>query len=62
MGCKTLNIVADEMRQDLKKSKNATIVVFALNGKRIQTVAQLKGLDLGLKELDKKRTALLKKK
>jgi invasion protein IalB len=62
MGCKALNIVADEMQQDLKKSKNATIVVHALNGKQIQTVAQLKGLDLGLEALDKKRTALLKKK
>ncbi len=62
MGCKALNIVAEDMRQDLKTSKNAKIVVHALNGKQIQTVAQLKGLDLGLKALDKKRTALLKKK
>jgi invasion protein IalB len=62
MGCKALNIVADDMRQDLKKSKNATIVIHALNGKQIRIVAQLKGIDLGLKALAKKRTALLKKK
>jgi invasion protein IalB len=62
MGCKALNIVADDMQQDLKKSKNATIVVHTLNGKQIQTLAELKGLDLGLAALDKKRTALLKKK
>lgn len=59
MGCKALNVVADDMRKDLRKSKNATIVVYALNGNKIQTVAGLKGLTLGLKALDKKRTALL---
>ncbi|MGD9027392.1 MAG: invasion associated locus B family protein [Methyloceanibacter sp.] len=54
LGCKALNIVADDIRQDLKKSNNATIVVHALHGKQIQTVAELKGLDLGLAALDKK--------
>ena len=50
-----------EMRQELSKSKQATIVVYALNGRAIQTVAEFDGLPPGLKALDKKRTALLSK-
>jgi len=61
MGCKALYLVTDEIRQDLSKSTKATIVVYALNGKQIQTVAELKGLPLGLEALDKKRTALVEK-
>lgn len=60
MGCKALYLVPDEMRQDLLASKNGTIVVYALNGKQIQTVAELNGLKLGLEALDKKNTALVK--
>ena len=62
MGCKALYLVPDEMRQDLTKSNKATIVVYALNGKQIQTVAELKGLPLGLEALDKKRTAIVQDK
>lgn len=62
MGCKALYLVPDEMRQDLTKSTKATIVVYALNGKQIQTVAELEGLPLGLEALDKKRTALVQEK
>lgn len=62
MGCKALYLVTDEMREDLSKSTKATIVVYALNGKQIQTVAEIKGLPLGLEALDKKRTALVEKK
>lgn len=61
MGCKALLLVSDEMRQDLATSNTATIVVYALNGRQIQTVAELKGLPLGLEALDKRRTALLEK-
>lgn len=61
MGCKALFLVPDEMRQELSKSKQATIVVYALNGRAIQTVADFDGLPPGLKALDKKRTALLSK-
>lgn len=61
MGCKALYLVTDEMRQDLLTSKNGTLVVYALNGKQIQTVAELNGLKLGLKALDKKSTALVEK-
>lgn len=61
MGCKALYLVSDEMRQDLLQSKQATIVVYALNGKQIQTVAELDGFTLGLEALDKKSTAVVKK-
>lgn len=61
MGCKALYIVTDEMRQDLLTSKTGTLVVYALNGKQIQTVAELNGLKLGLDALDKKSTALVEK-
>ena len=61
MGCKALYLVTDEMRQDLLTSKTGTLVVYALNGKQIQTVAELNGLKLGLDALDKKSTALVKK-
>ena len=61
MGCKALYLVTDEMRQDLLTSKNGTLVVYALNGKQIQTVAELNGLKLGLEALDKKSTALVEK-
>lgn len=61
MGCKALYLVSDEMRQDLLQSKQGTIVVYALNGKQIQTVAELNGLKLGLEALDKKLTAVVKK-
>ncbi|WP_108681892.1 invasion associated locus B family protein [Methyloceanibacter sp. wino2] len=60
MGCKALYLVPDEMRQDLLNSKKGTIVVYALNGKQIQTVAEFDGLALGLEALDKKRTAIVK--
>lgn len=62
MGCKALFLVPDDMRQELSKSKQATIVVYALNGRQIQTVAELEGLPLGLEALDKKRTAFVSKK
>ncbi len=61
MGCKALYLVTDEMRQDLLTSKTGTLVVYALNGKQIQTVAELNGLKLGLDALDKKSTALVEK-
>ena len=61
MGCKALYLVTDEMRQDLLTSKTGTLVVYALNGKQIQTVAELSGLKLGLDALDKKSTALVEK-
>ncbi|HML91306.1 invasion associated locus B family protein [Methyloceanibacter sp.] len=61
MGCKALLLVQNEMRQNLVKSKQATIVVYALNGRAIQTVAELEGLPAGLKALDKKREALAAK-
>lgn len=59
MGCKALYLVPDDMRQELVNSKQGTIVVYALNGRQIQTVAELEGLPLGLEALDKKRTALV---
>ena len=62
MGCKALYVVTNEMRQDLTKSEKATIIVYALNGKQIQTVAELNGLPLGLQALDEKRTALVNQK
>ena len=61
MGCKALLLVPDEMRQHLEKSKQATIVVYALNGRAIQTVAEIEGLPAGLAALDKKRDALAAK-
>lgn len=61
MGCKALLLVSDEMRQHLEKSKQATIVVYALNGRAIQTVAETEGLVPGLEALDKKRDALAAK-
>ncbi|ODR99916.1 hypothetical protein AUC68_01980 [Methyloceanibacter methanicus] len=62
MGCKALFLVPDDMLQELSKSKQATIVVYALNGRAIQTVAELEGLPLGLEALDEKRMALVSKK
>lgn len=55
MGCKALMLVQDDLRQDLMKSKQGTITVFALNGRAIKTVALLDGFSKGLNAMDKQR-------
>lgn len=55
MGCKALLIVQDELRKELVKAKQATITVFALNGRAIKTVATLNGFSKGLKAMKKQR-------
>lgn len=53
MGCKALLIVEDELRQELKKSKQGSITVYALNGKAVRTVAALDGFTAGMKALNR---------
>lgn len=55
MGCKALLIVSDDMRKELAASSKGTITVFALNGKAVQTVADLSGFAKGLAALNKRR-------
>lgn len=55
MGCKAFMLAPDDLRQQLIKSKQATIIVYALNGKAIQTIADIDGMAAGLKAFDEMR-------
>lgn len=55
MGCKALLLLSDDFRKELEGSSQGTITVFALNGKAVQTVADLSGFAKGLAALNKRR-------
>jgi invasion protein IalB len=54
-GCTAVLLVEDDLKQDLQKSPNGTITVFALDGQAVRAVANLTGLVEGLAALDKRR-------
>jgi invasion protein IalB len=55
-GCTAVLLVEDDLKQDLQKSPNGTITVYALDGQAVRAVAALAGLAEGLAALDKRRT------
>ena len=55
MGCKALLLVSDDLRKELAASDKGAITVYALNGKAVQTIANVSGFAKGLAALDKRR-------
>jgi len=55
VGCKALLLVSDDLRKELAGSSKGAITVYALNGKAVQTIANLSGFAKGLAALDKWR-------
>ena len=54
-GCTAVLLVEDDLKQDLQKSPNGTITVYALDGQAVRAAAGLAGLAEGLAALDKRR-------
>jgi invasion protein IalB len=54
-GCTAVLLVEDDLKQDLQKSPNGTITVYALDGQAVRAAAELTGLAEGLAALDKRR-------
>ena len=54
-GCTAVLLVEEDLKQDLQKSPNGTITVYALDGQAVRAAAELTGLAEGLAALDKRR-------
>ena len=52
IGCKALLLVSDDLRKELVESSKGAITVYALNGKAVQTIANVSGFAKGLAALD----------
>jgi invasion protein IalB len=55
VGCKALLLVSDDLRKELAGSSKGAITVYALNGKAVQTIANVSGFAKGLAALDNRR-------
>jgi invasion protein IalB len=55
IGCKALLLVSDDLRKELVESSKGAITVYALNGKAVQTIANVSGFAKGLAALDNRR-------
>ena len=55
MGCKALLLISDDLKKELAASDKGAITVYALNGKAVQTIANVSGFAKGLVALDKRR-------
>ena len=54
-GCQAVLILANDLQQQMRKTEQALLTVYALNGKPFQAAASLKGFGDGLSALDKRR-------
>lgn len=52
-GCSALLVIEDDLKQDLLNAEKGTLTVYALDGRPLRALAELKGFADGLAALDK---------